>query len=81
MLLLEREERYFLASQGDFNGRQFAIEPILVSLAKVLFQNVSPPRFLLQLFGIFFPTSPPRAARFCSVSATPSFNKTKSSTH
>src|SRR5438132_383996 len=53
MLLLEREERYFLASQGDFNGREFAIEPILVSLAKVLFQNVSPPRFLSSAFWDF----------------------------
>jgi len=28
--LLEKEERYFLAVQGGFNGREFAIEPILV---------------------------------------------------
>jgi hypothetical protein len=28
--LLEREERYFLAAQGGLNGREFAIEPILV---------------------------------------------------
>ena len=70
MLSLSEKSVIFLPHRAGFNGREFGIEPILVELAKDLFQisKCLPPHFLLRLSGIFFPY--PRTARFCSVSAT-----------
>jgi hypothetical protein len=80
MLSLSQKSLISLPQQGGFNGREFALEPILVSLAKVLFQNVSPPRSIIRLSGIFFPLPPSSGALlFCF--GNPSFNKIKYSTH
>ena len=74
-----------LAAQGGFNGRAFAIEPvhiriepIIVELGKVLFQNVLQ---LASFFGFlgFLPLPPIGVLLFCF--GNPPFNEIEHSTH
>ena len=52
--LLEREERFFLAAQGGFNGRAFAIEPVHIPIEPI---SLSRPKFCFNMSSCALPSS------------------------